>query len=243
MQTAALEFDKPIATVDVALFALVEGGLGLLLPRRDKPPHAGARALPGGYVRVDEDDDTEATARRVARDKLGMEVSYLEQLYTFSGRSRDPRGWSIAVAYLGLVPAGSLQGDVLRDLVPVDRLPPLPFDHGAIAAKAVRRLRDKSSYSSLPGFLLAEEFTLQELRTLHERITGEALDPANFRRQVVEAQRLVEPTGRRRTGGAHRPAELFRLASRGTLLVRSGSGPARAVEEVPAPSPSGRGLG
>ena len=225
-----MEFDKPIATVDVALFALVEGGLGLLLPRRDKPPHAGARALPGGYVRVDEDDDTEATARRVARDKLGMEVSYLEQLYTFSGRTRDPRGWSIAVAYLGLVPAAHLTGAVLRDVLPVDRLPPLPFDHGAIAARAVRRLRDKSSYSSLPGFLLPEEFTLGELRTLYERITGEALDPANFRRQVVEAQRLVEATGRRRMGGAHRPAELFRLASRDALLVRVGSGPARAVE-------------
>ena len=225
------DFDKPIATVDVALFALLEGeagsGLGLLLPRRDRPPYAGARALPGGYVRVDEDDDTEATARRVARGKLGMEVSYLEQLYTFSGRRRDPRGWSIAVAYLGLVPAAHLRGDVLRDILPVDRLPPLPFDHGAIAAKAVQRLRDKSSYSSLPGFLLPTEFTLQELRTLYERITGEVLDAANFRRQVVEAQRLVQPTGHKRTGLAHRPAELFRLTAPGTLLLRSGSGPAR----------------
>jgi len=106
------------------------------------------------------------------------------------------------LAYLGLVPSANLYGEVLRDIVPVDRLPPLPFDHGAIAAKAVRRLRDKSSYSSLPGFLLPEEFTLQELWTLYERITGEALDKANFRRQVVDAQRLVEPTGRRRTGEA-----------------------------------------
>ncbi len=231
MQIGGMEYDKPIATVDVVLFALVEGGLGLLLPHRDRDPCAGARALPGGYVRVDEDDDTDATARRVARDKLGMEVSYLEQLYTFSGRHRDPRGWSLAVAYLGLVPSAHLHGEVLRDIVPVDRLPPLPFDHGAIAAKAVRRLRDKSSYSSLPGFLLPEEFTLQELRTLYERITGEALDKANFRRQVVDAQRLVEPTGRRRTGEAHRPAELFRLASPGTLLLRSGSGPARPLDD------------
>ena len=220
-----MEFEKPIATVDVALFALVEGGLGLLLPVRDKPPYAGARALPGGYVRVDEDDDTEATARRVARDKLGMDVAYLEQLHTFSGRARDPRGWSIAVAYLGLVPAAHLGGDVLRDVLPVDRLPELPFDHGAIAAKAVQRLRDKSTYSSLPGFLLPPEFTLGELRTLYERITGGALDPANFRRQVVEAQKLVEPTGRKRTGQAHRPAELFRLAGRGALMVRSGTRP------------------
>ena len=232
MRHRRMDFDKPIATVDVALFALLDGGLGLLLPRRDKPPYEGVRALPGGFVRVDEDDDTADTARRVARDKLGMDVSYLEQLYTFSGRRRDPRGWSIAVAYLGLVPAAHLHGPVLHDLVPVDRLPPLPFDHAAIAAKAVRRLRDKSTYSSLPGFLLPAEFTLQELRTLYERITGEALDPANFRRQAVDAQRLVEPTGRRRTGPAHRPAELYRLAAPGRLLLRDGPGPARPADDA-----------
>lgn len=135
------------------------------------------------------------------------------------------------MAYLSLVPSAHLHREVLRDIVPVDRLPPLPFDHGAIAAKAVRRLRDKSSYSSLPGFLLPEEFTLQELRTLYECITGEALDKANFRRQVVDAQRLVKPTGHRRTGEAHRPAELRRLTSPGTLMVRSGSGPARPLDD------------
>lgn len=223
----AKEYDRPIATVDVALFALVDGALGLLLPRRDREPFAGQRALPGGFVRVDEDRNTEAAARRVAGQKLGMDVSYLEQLYTFSGPDRDPRGWSLAVAYLGLVPAAHLSPRVLADVLPVDRLPPLPFDHGAIAARAVRRLRDKSTYSSLPAFLLPAEFTLHELRTLYERITGEALDKANFRRQVVDAQRLVEPTGRRTSGAAHRPAELFRLASPGTLLVRSGPGPAK----------------
>ncbi len=195
------------------------------------PKRAGIAKLPSGQCKSRLDDDTDATARRVSRDKLPMEASYLEQLYTFSGRHRDPRGWSLAVAYLGLVPSAHLCGEVLRDIVPVERLPPLPFDHGAIAAKAVRRLRDKSSYSSLPGFLLPEEFTLQELRTLYERITGEALDKANFRRQVVGAQRLVEPIGRRRMGEAHRPAELFRLTSPGTLLLRSGSGPARPLDD------------
>lgn len=225
-----MEYERPIATVDVALFALVDGELGLLLPRRDREPFAGRRALPGGFVRVDEDASTEDAARRVAGQKLGMDVAYLEQLYTFSGPNRDPRGWSLAVAYLGLVPAAHLSPDVLRDVLPVDRLPSLPFDHGVIAARAVRRLRDKSTYSSLPAFLLPGEFTLHELRTLYERITGEALDKANFRRQVVDAQRLVEPTGRRTAGAAHRPAELFRLASPGTLLVRSGPGPAKPQE-------------
>ena len=205
-------YPVPNATVDVALFSLTGGGLGLLLPRREREPFRGVRALPGGYVHVEEDEDTHDTARRVAREKLGMDVSYLEQLYTFSGRARDPRGWSLSVTYLGLVPATELSAAVRADLVPVERLPALPFDHDRIAAMAVRRLRDKSAYSSLPAFLLPETFTLHDLRTLYEQITGERIDKANFRRQIVDAQKLVEPTGAKRTGLAHRPAELFRLS-------------------------------
>jgi len=206
------DFPAPYASVDLVLFALIKDGLGLLLPRRDREPFLGSRALPGGYVHVDEDDDAFDTARRVAREKLGVDVAYLEQLYTFSGRARDPRGWSISVSYLGLVAAADLAEPVRRDLASVEAIPRLPFDHNEIVAKAIQRLRDKSTYSSLPAFLLPHEFTLNDLRGLYERITGEPIDRANFRRQIVDAQKLVVPTGNRRRGLAHRPAEFFRLS-------------------------------
>lgn len=206
------DFLTPYASVDLVLISLINDQLGLLLPRRDREPFLGSRALPGGYVHIDEDDDTFDTARRVAREKLGVDVAYLEQLYTFSGRARDPRGWSISVSYLGLVAAADLAEPVRRNLAPVEKLPRLPFDHNEIVAKAIQRLRQKSSYSSLPAFLLPREFTLNDLRELYERIIGEPIDRANFRRQIVDVQRLVVPTGSRRRGLAHRPAELFRLS-------------------------------
>lgn len=206
------DFQTPFASVDLVLFSLIDDGLGLLLPKRDREPFLGSRALPGGYVHIDEDDDTFNTARRVAREKLGVDVAYLEQLYTFSGRARDPRGWSISVSYLGLVAATDLAEQVRRNLVPVEKIPRLPFDHNEIVAKAIQRLHDKSTYSSLPAFLLPPEFTLNDLRGLYERITGESIDRANFRRQIVDVQKLVVPTGGRRRGLAHRPAEFFRLS-------------------------------
>jgi len=206
------DFLTPYASVDVVLFALIEDGLRLLLPKRDREPFVGSRALPGGYVHVDDDEDTFDTARRVAREKLGVDVSYLEQLYTFSGRARDPRGWSISVSYLGLVAATDLAEAVRKNLAPVERIPRLPFDHNEIVAKAIQRLHDKSRYSSLPAFLLPHEFTLNDLRELYERITREPIDRANFRRQIVDVQRLVVPTGSMRRGLAHRPAEFFRLS-------------------------------
>ena len=205
------DFPRPIATVDVALFTLREGALCVLLARRDREPYAGQLALPGGFVHVDEDADTAATAARVLAQKAGVARPYLEQLYTFSGKVRDPRGWSIAVAYYALVPETRLGAPAAGvALVHVDRLPALPFDHERIVATALYRLRGKSTYSALPAYLLPDQFTIQELHQVYEQVIGVRLDKASFRRKI-EDQEIVEPVAGQRRGGAHRPAQIYRL--------------------------------
>jgi len=205
------DFPRPIATVDVALFTLREGALCVLLARRDREPYAGQLALPGGFVHVDEDADTAATAARVLAQKAGVARPYLEQLYTFSGKVRDPRGWSIAVAYYALVPETRLGAPAAGvELVHVDRLPALPFDHERIVATALYRLRGKSTYSALPAYLLPDQFTIQELHQVYQQVIGVRLDKASFRRKI-EDQEIVEPVAGERRGGAHRPAQLYRL--------------------------------
>ena len=206
------DFPRPIATVDVALFTLSEGALAVGLLPRVAEPHAGRRALPGGFIRVDQDADATATARRVLADKCGVKVPYLEQLYTFSGRKRDPRGWSLSVAYYALVPAETSARHASAGLSwhPVDALPRLPFDHRAIVTRGVERLRGKSTYSSLPAYLLPELFTFAELHEVYERVIGVRLDMASFRRKIQDQGIIVPEEGHQRTG-AHRPAQLFRL--------------------------------
>jgi ADP-ribose pyrophosphatase YjhB (NUDIX family) len=210
------DFPRPIATVDVALFTLSDGALAVLLARREREPYAGQLALPGGFVHVDEDDDTAQTAARVLAQKVGVARPYLEQLYTFSGKVRDPRGWSLAVAYYALLPQARLaaalagEGGLGVSLVPVDRLPALPFDHARIIAAALARLRGKSTYSALPAYLLPEQFTIQELHQVYQQVMGVRLDKASFRRKI-EDQEIVEPIAGERRGGAHRPAQLYRL--------------------------------
>jgi ADP-ribose pyrophosphatase YjhB (NUDIX family) len=205
------DFPRPIATVDVALFTLHAGALCVLLARREREPYAGQLALPGGFVHVDEDGDTTATAVRVLAQKAGVARPYLEQLYTFSGKVRDPRGWSIAVAYYALVPEVRLTTHAPgAELAPVDRLPALPFDHERIVAAALERLRGKSTYSSLPAYLLPEHFTIQDLHQVYEQVIGVKLDKASFRRKI-EDQEIIEPVAGAKRGGAHRPAQLYRL--------------------------------
>lgn len=222
-------YPRPHVTVDVVAIALTHEGLMLRLVRRQQPPEAGAWALPGGYVHTDEDADAEASAHRVLAHKAGIAVRYLEQLYTFSGPGRDQRGWSISVSYLALVPEGEVgQNHADAAWVSVDALPALAFDHARIVAKALERIRGKSLYSSLPAFLLPEEFTLTELLALYERVLNQRLDQSAFRRKI-EAQGLVEQVPRRRRApGAGRPAQLYRLVRPdlhdfGKVLYGSGS--------------------
>ena len=208
---------KQIVTVDVVLLTLREGRLAVGLVARENPPFKAQMALIGGYVRSAEDHSAEATATRVLREKTGLEGFFLEQLATFSGPDRDPRGWSVSIAYLALTPWSRLGGPVSRDarlkVVPVQALPDLPFDHGQILAAALERLRGKGAYSTLPAGLIDEPFTLTELQKVYEVALGQPrLDKSSFRRKLTELN-LVEPVGARRTDTGGRQAQLYRLKS------------------------------
>ncbi len=93
-------------------------------------------------------------------------------------------------------------------------IPPLGadmvFDHRRILATAMGRLRAKMKYRPVVFELMPPEFTLLELQRTVEALSGIRLHKQNFRR-LVEAQGLVEGTGRlsRKSGG--RPAEQFRF--------------------------------
>ncbi|GLS23198.1 NUDIX hydrolase [Labrys miyagiensis] len=209
---------RPIATVDIVIVTLSEGALRLGLQRRDREPHKGELALIGGYVRPEEDGDIEASARRILADKGRLTGLYLEQLRSFGGPSRDPRGWSISIAYLALVPEATLRAAETRgappfELIDPDRCPRLPFDHGRIIAAALQRLRSKASYSTLPAFLLGSQFTLPELKSVYETVMGTPLNDSAFRRKLMEMHILEEVEAKAAaTAERKRPAQLYRLA-------------------------------
>lgn len=201
-----------VCTVDVVLLTLLDERLQVALLPRDRAPHSGTLALPGGFIHPQTDRDTRDAAERVLRDKAGLRSPHLEQLATFSGPDRDPRGWSVSVVYVALVPATLLvQGHAPVRWHPVDALPPLPFDHRAIVAQAVARVRSKSLYTSLPAHFCGEHFTLPQLQAVYEVVLGERLNKVSFRRRM-EALGLLVPVVGERTGGAHRPAQVWRLA-------------------------------
>ena len=91
----------------------------------------------------------------------------------------------------------------------MNELPKLAFDHADIVSKAHERLVAKLDYSTLAFQFLPESFTLHELQDIYEIICQEEVDKRNFRKWVLGLGQ-IEETGGKRTGGAHRPAKLYR---------------------------------
>lgn len=211
MDQSSAGYPSVLVSVDTVVLTLRDGALQVLLLRRSQPPFQSVWALPGGYVHADEDADAKASALRVLKDKLGLTAAYLEQLATFSGPARDPRGWSVAIAYCALLPWEQVPQHPDVQLLPVEALGTLPFDHRAIIDAALARVRNKSQYSSLPVHLCGPHFTLPQLQQVYEHLLGEPLNKVSFRRKMDEMALLEPVPGAMQSGGAHRPAQLYRV--------------------------------
>ncbi|MBK3779845.1 NUDIX hydrolase [Paraburkholderia aspalathi] len=222
----AEKYEKPDVSVDVVLLTLIDAKLHVALHERPKDPEEGKLALYGGYVHVDDlsETDVEATAFRVLAEKAGLRPRYLEQLRTYSGRERDPtRGFTVAISHVALVPYEELAaGECILHFYDVDALPELAFDHNQQVADAVERVRNKSSYSTLPCWLLPEKFTLTQLQRTYEQIFGETVSRGTFRTRLglkvgdVAPGAAIDEAGviiatDEYQGGNQRPALLFRV--------------------------------
>jgi 8-oxo-dGTP diphosphatase len=122
------EHGQPKLTVDV----IIEIGEGrIVLVRRKNPPHGWA--LPGGFVDLGE--TVEEAARREALEETSLEVELARQFHVYSDPSRDPRGHTVSVVFVGTTignPQGADDAAEARAF-PRDALPKeLAFDHGQI---------------------------------------------------------------------------------------------------------------
>ncbi|WP_436994128.1 NUDIX hydrolase [Streptomyces sp. enrichment culture] len=233
-------------TVDLVVLTVRRHALCALVVRRGEPPFQDRWALPGGFVRADE--DLGAAAARELAEETGLCVhdpgdptplpgagAHLEQLATYGDPKRDPRMRVVSVAHLALAPdlpaprpggdANSVRwapvGELLSPESGLDGAgePPAPlaFDHARILADGVERARSKIEYSSLATAFCPPEFTVGELRRVYEAVWGVALDPRNFHRKVTGTPGFLVPAGGTTTRQGGRPAQLFR-AGGATLL-------------------------
>jgi len=137
------DFARPAVTADIVIISLEPEPHVLLIRRKDEP-FKGAWALPGGFV--DPDETLTEAAHRELGEETGITGVYLEQLGAFGDPGRDPRGWTVTIAFLARVDRlaiGPIAGDDAAEVKwhPLVKLPKkLAFDHDKILARTRARL-------------------------------------------------------------------------------------------------------
>jgi 8-oxo-dGTP diphosphatase len=201
-------------SVDAVVFGYdQEQGISVLLIKRRNEPFQKMWALPGGLVLNNESLDD--AVNRELKEEAGIDVNYLEQLYTFGSPDRDPRNHAISISYFGLVRPQDFQLVAHTDAEDVawfniKKLPRLAFDHKKIIDAAIKRLRGKISYEPVGFELLDKEFPFSDLEKLYQTLLDQDIDRRNFKKKIISLGILEEldETIQRKSG---RPARLFKF--------------------------------
>ena len=220
------DYARPSVAVDVVVLTIDAARLMVLLVQRNEAPHKGAWALPGGFLRVgpsakSQGEDLDAAAARELEEEAGLSAKdvLLEQLRAFGKAGRDPRMRVVSVAYYALVrpdllptvrPGGDVSGVRWADVDAALGMP-LAFDHRDILSAALAHVRERLETTAIARNLVPATFTIPELRTAFEVVSGRTLDHGNFRRKfnaLIDAGVVERAPGKRAT--ASKPAAVYR---------------------------------
>ncbi len=201
-------------SVDAVVFGYdKETGISLILIKRKNPPFQGTWALPGGLVKYEE--SLETAVQRELKEETGIQVNYLEQLYSYGAPDRDPRNRVVSIAYYGLIRQSQYQLYADTDATEakwfnINQLPKLAFDHHQIVDTAIRRLKNKTTYEPIGFELLDQKFPFIQLLTLYETIRGKKLDRRNFKKKFLQLG-ILEELPEKHSAGKGRPGSVYKF--------------------------------
>lgn len=224
---------RPNVTVECAIFGYYSGELHLLLV---KNKIITKWCLPAGYVKKTETLDH--AAARITAERTGIENLFLRQFKTFGGPGRydaeaveteklfemtglriDHDSWlageTMAVGYYALSDMQNVkpEADFLSDecaWFSMNKLPRLGFDHYEIAVEALAAMRMHLYHFPVGKNLLPEKFTLKEIKSFYEVMSGKTLNATHFPNKLI-AIGLIEKTDEKKHIGAHRAPTYYQF--------------------------------
>jgi 8-oxo-dGTP diphosphatase len=198
-------------SVDCVIFGFDEDKLKVMLIRSDLKKYQGKWSLLGDLVRPDEDLD--AAAYRVLKQRTGLNDVYLEQVQTFGSITRHPAGRVVTVAYCSLINVQHHKLKILANELhwhDVKTVTDMAFDHQQIFNTCYLRLQKRIQEHPLGFNLLPKKFSLRDLQNLYEAILDIKMDRRNFRKKFFTMDFLVD-IDEMEVDVPHRPGKLYKF--------------------------------
>ena len=212
------QYWHPAVTTDAVVFGFDDTNLNVLLIKRDNDPYRETWALPGGFIREEDETAMEGVFREL-HEETNVKDIYLEELKTFSNKNRDPRERVITIVYFALVKMKKYEikgGDDAKEAkwFPIEDLPALAFDHAEIIQTAINRLRERIHFTPIGFDLLDDLFTMQQLQAIYIAILNppkddkKLRDRRNFPRKMLKLGYIKE-TEQKVTGTPYKQPKLY----------------------------------
>ena len=200
--------------VITTLFTVEQGVTKVLLIKRKNEPFLGDWVLTGGALYNNE--DLETGALRELAEKTGITDVPIKQFKAFGKVDRSPVMRMVAVAFIGII--DSKRVNVLRetnstsnaDWFPIDKIPPLGFDHEEILREGLLELRKQIVNSNMLKSLFPDGVTMTELQNTYEAILGKTFDRRNFRKKILNLD-LIEDTNTSDRFEGNKPAKVYKF--------------------------------
>ncbi len=144
-----ISYRNPFPTTDVIIYDPENSARGVVLIERMNPPYG--FAIPGGFI--DYGESAEHAAVREMREETSLDVELLGLLGVYSAPHRDPRSHTMSVVYVGKAtnPDALCAGDDAKHAAfyPLNALPELAFDHGAVLEDFKQFLQNKRTLAPI----------------------------------------------------------------------------------------------
>ena len=117
-------YEKLSLTADILIFSISneeesnyrktdKKKMSILMCKRDNYPYKDKWCLPGGFVGIKEELDDAPI--RILKNETNLDNIYLEQLYTFGNKDRDPRMRIVSTSYMALIDKNKLDNSISKN--------------------------------------------------------------------------------------------------------------------------------
>lgn len=196
------KYIHPGLKICLVVYAYYQRSLNIFLSKNE----CGQWELPVGFMYSNE--DISVSTKRIIKEYTGIEPSYLQQFYVFTDiptQQEDSIDNSIKERYIRVgynvfIKFSEMQYSITDNpqlnFIAVDKLLGLGKLNLKVINKSLAYIKYHLNFNSILKILLPSQFTISELRVIHEIIFNRKIDRRNFQRKMLNSEiiiRLNEP--------------------------------------------------